>query len=483
MIKMFKMFKKLISNIGLIEKPVVLIFVLVYSVGASIVSVLRYRQFSAFWYDYGILDETIWKLAHFKPPIIISLNPPVGMSAWGDHFRPSIILLTPFYWITDNPEVTLVAQVIFVSLSALIFYVISRKIVESSIARMAIVVSYLGFVGMQNALFTDIHPIVFALLPISLVFWSIYERKWLLYWIFLLITFGFQENLAGLGLGVGFYLILRQGKNIKLGLVTILFSLFYGFISTKFIIPFFSGGNYSYSPTIPEDLSWWIKGLFYPLDLKFKAIKVTFATFGFLPLFSIPTYPLILGHYLERFVLNLAGTRWDLGFHYNAPLSSIMTVAIFEVLTKIQRSKLLNKFIPVWAFLTILVVVFIHRFYYHGPLLLAHHPVFYEQTKRSDIQKEFIEKIPKQGLIMAQNNLAAHLTHYNVTLLNDSYEEINPDWIAVDIGDGQNANNFFPIPPDIFKEMVASISASPNYSKYLTLGNQILFKNEKKRTE
>lgn len=460
-----------------IEEFIVWCFVAIYTITASIVSLHRFWQYDAFWYDFGVLDETIWKWSRFSLPFIPSLKPPDGIMVWGDHFNPSAILLAPVYWISSRPEMTLILQAIFVGLSALVFYQILKKVIDNSVVRISLIFSYLGFVGMQNALYTDIHNIVYALLPLSLTFWAIYLKKWRWYWFFLLITIGFQENMAGVAVGIGLFLIIRKDRNIKVGLVTMIFAAIYAILATKFIMPYFAGQSYKYSPYIPQHLTGWVTQIFLPIDPKSRTIFMTLATFGFMPVLSISALPLILEQYVERFVLNIVGTRWDLGFHYNSIMSAFMLIASIESILWIQKS-FLKRFLTLWAIGTILTVIFLHRFLLHGPFLLATHPVFYDQTVRAKFNDSFLQRVPRDGLIMAQNNLLAHLTHDNSTLLDLRYELIEPKWIVVDTRPGQNPNNFHPLRPEEFDFFVETVSGDLMYKKYYVNGGQMIFKRQ-----
>lgn len=458
-----------------IEVSVIGIFITIYAIAASLVSLNRYWQFNAFWYDFGVLDETVWKLSRFQMPIIRSFNPPLGLNNWSDHFNPSVILLAPLYWLTDKQEIMFLAQVAAVCLSAVVFYLIARKVVTNALVRVALVVSYLGFVGMQNALFTDTHTIVYALLPLSLVFWAIYNRHWKMYWLFLAITLGFQESLAAVGAGVGLYLFLRRERFVRIGIITVGLSLLYAALATKLIVPFFAHHAYNYLPQYPHSPAEWITNFFLPADLKLKTIVLSLATFGFLPALSLPTLPLIIEHFFERFVLNTAATRWDLGFHYNAPLAAFMLVGNLEVIAWLQKKKIAKALLPFWATGTILIVIFLHRFYLHGPLLLATNPVYYQDTSGAKFLQDLFDHIPQKGLIMAPNNIDAHLTHRDMVLLYKNYQHVNPDWIVLDTRTGQNANNFYPLNPGELDFLAASVSADPNYKIIYQSGNEIIY--------
>lgn len=454
-------------------------FIFAYFLASSLVSLHRFWQYNAFWYDFGIFDTTIWKLSQFHLPIIAQLAPPMGKIVWADHFNPSSILLSPFYWIWGKSEIVLIAQALVVSLSAFVAYAITRKHIKSSLVRISLIVSYLGFVGMQNALYTDVHNIVFATLPFMLTLWALYGKNWKWYWIFLFVTMGWQENLAGVVVGLGLFLLFRKEKLIKIGIATILVGLLYGIVVAKIIIPSFNGGIYTYRPNIPKNPVYFAAGLFTP-PIKAQTIFYTFATFGFLPLATLATLPMILEQYIERFVLNMAGTRWDLGFHYNAILSPIMFLASLEFLIHFQKRKNANNILSMWAIGTIVTVFVLHRFILHGPLLLATHPAFYGQTTTMKFLDDFVGKIPTTGLLMTQNNIAAHFTHQEVILLHKVYQDISPDIVAIDIRPGQNANNFFPVSESDTQKIVDSFSANSSYKKITAGENQFIFVKKEK---
>lgn len=456
-----------------LEKIVVLILISLFFVASSIISVNRYYQYDAFWYDFGIFDETIYQLSRFQAPIISVLNPPDGKIVWGDHLNPSAVFIVPFYWITDKQEIMFIAQALFVSVGGLVGYLLSRRYIESSLARIALVVSFLGFVGMQNALYTDAHNIVFSVPFVMLTFWAFYLKKIRLYFLFLLISLGFQESMAGFGVGIGLFTILVSRKNLKLGLITIAISLSWAIAATQIIIPYFNTGPYKYAPTIPQNITDVITGFIIPVDLKLKTIITSFATFGFLPITTIAIYPMLFEHFATRFVFNTAATRWDLGFHYNALLSPILFIGAFDAILRFQKQK--AGFIKIWAMATIFLVFVITRFIIPGPLLLAIHPVFYSHTRNFVFLDDFFSKIPKDGLIMTQNNLASRLTHQNVVLLSQNYEKIMPSVVALDLREGQNPNNFFPL---VYEETITlseKLDVDPNYEKHKVGGDQVYY--------
>lgn len=440
-----------------------ILVIIVWIVAAASVSLNRYWQFNAFWYELGLYDTAIYKVAHFKAPIIENFG---NKWIFADHFNPSLFLFSPIYWIFDGVEALLVVQALTVGLSAWMAYLVGKKFIRDEFVVFALIFAYLMFVGLQNALYTDFHDTTVATLFVILTFWSIFSKKWLLYWVFLLITLGFKENMAGFAAGLGAFLALcpKEYKNLKVSFFTITVPAVYYFLVTRAVIVHFSGGAFNYDPVFASSNPLEVAlSYFLPLGVKARTLFLTFLTFGFAPLFSPSIWPILLEHYTERFVMSQAGTRWDLGFHYNATLSPILFIgSIPFALWIIKKSLILAR---VWALMVILVAIFLHRFYLHGPLLLAHHPVFYQDTQKAKFMRDFFKAIPaNRGLVMTGNNIAAHLSHKSVTLIDvKNFDDISPDVVALDLREGQNANNFFPSTYDDTKRLAAYLSGNLQY--------------------
>lgn len=461
---MQKLFKKYLFEI------IVFSSIILYVMAAASVSLNRYWQFDAFWYELGLYDTAIWKVSQFKAPIIEQFNPPRGNWIFADHFVPSLFLLSPVYWFTQKTEAILVLQAVFVGAGAWVALIICKHFKIGKLASVALLTSYLGYVGMQNALYTDFHDTTIASFFIMLAFWAALKNRKILYFLFLIICLGFKENIAGFGVGMGFYLLLSKPRKTELALVTIAISILWFIVVTKAVIPYFSGGYFAYKPEIPQSAPEALYNFFVPIGLKTRTIFLSLITFGFAPVFSLAAIPMIIEHFAERFVLSSAATRWDLGFHYNALLSPILFMSSIPFVLFLKRKSLL--FLNVYAVLIIFTVLFLHRFYLHGPLLLAHHPVFYDQTKRAEFMRSYLNKAPKDGLIMTQNNIAAHLSKYKTVLLNVKvFEMISPQIVLLDLREGQNANNFFPLTFDDAKELAERLNLNPNY-KDLTVESQ-----------
>ena len=225
------------------SKLTAFIVCLLFSIAGVVVSLHRYWQFEIWYYDFGIFDQAIWKVANFLPPIIDHFIVSQKI-IWADHFHPSIFLFSPLYWLTDKSEVLLITQAVLVGASGYVLYLLSLKITKNWLTSLAVLLSYLLFTGLQNAVITEFHELALVPFPLMLTYWGILQKKKKLFLISFIITLGFKETLFLLGIGLSMFLFFYQKEWRKLALFTLIYSLLWGFLSIKIIIPYFSGGLY-----------------------------------------------------------------------------------------------------------------------------------------------------------------------------------------------------------------------------------------------
>ncbi|MBI3955655.1 DUF2079 domain-containing protein [Candidatus Gottesmanbacteria bacterium] len=441
---------------------------ILYAIAATLVSLHRFWQYEVFYFDFGIFDQAIWYASRLQPPVIEHLVVP-GKWIFADHFSPTIFLLSPLYWLTSRQEVLLIAQALAVALSGLVLYHIGLRVLKQGFLSFAVMVSYLLFVGLQNAIITDFHEVTVGTLPLMLLLWSYVARRQKLFWLFLLLTLGIKESTAILGAALGLTILLTDKKWRRIGFVTLIVSILWGLIATKLIIPYFAGKPYGYSPVLPSGLWGNITGLFDEA-IKRKTLLYSFGSFLFLPLLYPPAWLLILQDLFVRFVPKDTNLRWDLGLHYSAQLAPVLGYA--TVMGLRRRGRLVAVFLVATA-------VFLHQFKLHGPLGLAYNPAFYAHTKNFAFLNRLVSQIPKERTVMAQNNLATRFAHQPVYLLRKNYWDWTPEYIVIDARDGQNPNNFFGIKDykgikDV-EEIIDALQSDPLYRIIYQTEKQYVF--------
>ncbi len=450
------------------------LFICVYTLAAALVSLHRFWQFEVFYYDFGIFDQAIWRVAHFVPPVIDHFVIG-GKVIFADHFSPSIFLLSPLYWFTDRAEVLLIAQAIAVGGSALILYTIATNVLKTRLARFAVVISYLLFVGLQNALIADIHEVTFMTLPLMGVFYAVVTKKKLLFWTCFLITLGFKESSALLGVALGMFIYLFNAKWRHIAIVTGFISLLWGVLATQVIIPYFYGRPYFYTPHLdPNPLR--ILSMFVDDPIKRKTVLMSFVSFGFLPLLYPPAFLLMLQDFATRFLQNDFTLRWGLGLHYNAQMAVILafsTVMGFHTLERKVKSRAIFLALSVFLIMTSIVL---HRFVLRGPLGLSYNPAFYKNTENFAFLNDLISRVPKGTTVMTMNNIAPHMIHtHRVFLLRGVYEDFMPEYFVLDLRDGQNYNNFFGADIEAVK---LTLPKDTRYEVHYRNGDQIIYKRK-----
>lgn len=425
------------NYIDLISYTLCILFI----VAGILVSLHRFWQYEVFYYDFGIFDQAIWKVSRFSAPIIDHLTVG-GKWIFADHFSPSIFLLSPFYWLTSKSEMLLVIQATVIGLSGLVLYLIGKCVLKNKLLALGILVCYLFFLGLQNAVISDFHELTIMTLPLMLAFWAILRKKMWPYFLFLIVTLGFKESTFLLGAGIGISIFFLRKEWFKIGLITIVLSLIWGFVSIKIAIPIFSDGFYGYSPTFGSGILGSIFA-FFDHPLKQKTLLYSFLSFGFLPILVPAFWFLLLQDYGMRFIGDYCCSRWDLGLHYNAQSAVILGVSSIFSIRQLLNKKFFSKYKVLLTVLLMGNALFLYRFVLHGPLALAYNPVFYMHTKNLVFLDSLINRIPKNASVMTQNNLASHFTHQKVFVLKENYESYKPEYIVVDLRYGQNANDFF----------------------------------------
>jgi uncharacterized membrane protein len=438
-----------------------IILILVFIIGSSLVSLHRYWQYEADYYDFGIFDTVLWKASRFQP-LIVDHFVVQGKWIFADHFYPSLLLLAPLYWFTGKQEIMLIAQAITVGVAGLFLYLTALKQVKNSIAAHAILISFFGFVGLQNALWFDIHEVTFLVLPLSIIFYAIATNRRSLFWISYVLALGFKESVFVTLIGLSIYVFLSKKEWRKIAFASILVAGVYGLVVIKLVIPYFLGGPYFYSEVFSYD---WINpatyiNIYIDNPIKIQTLFNSFLSFGFLPAFAAPLWPAYLFHFLTRFTSS--PIRWDLGLHYSAELAPFLSLGCIYVLKKVATWP--PKTVVTIASVGLMAMSFYaFRFKFHGPLLLAINLDFYRQTAKVNYPGHILSKIPGEASVMAQQNLATHVNHRDqLWVLRDNYEAYQPEYIVVDNRHGLSPAHFWGV-SDI-DGLVSKIEADPGYT-------------------
>lgn len=469
------------SNWLLLRKfPIAVTFL--YTLLVLIVLLNRFWQYEVFYYDHGYTESAAYQVSQFKMP----LWDREGKSyAFVDHFYPSLVLiLAPFYWIWDAYEMPVVVTSILIGATVLIGYEIGLALKIGKIMLWALLTAYMFYIGLQNTEIFFLKDITASLPFLMLLFLAIVKKWTKAFYALLLINLGFKETISITGMALGIYIFLFEKDWRKHGVAAFLISLAYGVLISKIVIPYFlyksfgGFGRYGFTPELPADPFYYIFS-FFNNPQKRETILTSISTFGFLPVLSPFGIIMALQDFAQRFVLSGATPlRLGLNLHYNASLAVILFAGSAMAVAKLQKYKIYRRITLLHAVAIVFTVAFYHQFIYHGPLGLIYNRDFFKITKNLQFIDDFVEKIPRQGKIMVQNNLAVRFTHddYYILASEEYLYKVNPDVVVLDFRPGQNINNYWPVTEEEMPQLAQTLLADKNYQAIFRENHRYIFK-------
>ena len=183
-----------------------------FFIAYATLAIIRHTHYQSFGYDLGINDQVIWNYSNFHLPYS-TIHPFPGETKLQTHVEIVYGLIAPFYWLWSDAIMSLLLQTFFVCSGGIALYLLAKKRNIHRAINFTLIISYLAFYGVQNALWSDVHSASFAA---AFLAWFIYfldsKKFWLtLFFAFLAITA--KENIAVLTLLISFvYFIKRRDK-------------------------------------------------------------------------------------------------------------------------------------------------------------------------------------------------------------------------------------------------------------------------------
>ena len=395
-----------------------LLLVLVDTFLFSAISILRHRRFESAW-DLAVFDQAIWLYSRGGAAnVTVRWN--LSENLLGDHFHPITALLAPVFWIVDRAEALLVTQGFLLALSLVPVFLFAKRRHGKAVAWI-LGLAYSLYWGLQRTAEFEFHEIAIAvpLIAFAIYFIDLRARKG--YFACLILLLLTKENLSVLVAFFGIYLLLlRQYKD---GLISLLagvacFSLF-----TKVVIPFISGRRpyrfWTYEqlgPDLSSALVTMVKRPLLVLELltspeaKLRTAWLLFFPFLFLSVLS-PILILAVPIILERF-LSSRGGMWEPAYHYNAALCPILALAAIDGLARIAGLVKFERVRRVGVLLVAVGMLMVNLY------LLPTQPLWPLTTadtwRLSETLRDghdALKVIPSDATVVAQVNIAPHLTH------------------------------------------------------------------------
>lgn len=372
-----------------------------FSICYLLLSLIKHYSFLS-GYDLSIIDQAIWKYSHFLNPIStthVYYDAPI----YYDHLELILVLLAPLYWVINSVYVLIILQVASVIASGVAVLLLAKKYLIKDVLANTIFATYLAFFGLQFAIWSDVHTLVFAVGFISWFLYFLECKKTKLTYLFLILAIICKEDIAFLTLLISLTYFIKNKTKTSLisGVISLIYLIFVFFVYFPNFVP---GGYHFANPHgLLSDIN-----PYYFIDSvdKQKTYLYSLGWFGFLPLLSVVyLIPFIgdLGHY---FILGHIAIRTEgIFLHYR---STVGLLLVWPTIIAISRFKKLNN----WKTAVYLIVcALVLQYYLHLPLSYLTKKYFWTIPPEVNNIYEMLKQVPENESVVTQINIGAHLAH------------------------------------------------------------------------
>lgn len=323
--------------------------VALYVVVFSVLSIARYNTYHAATFDLGIMSQVTWNTAHgrlFETSIDRATNTDLIGSYLGNHVRPILLLLAPFYRLWPDPRLFLIVQSLALGLGALPLYWIAREQTRDRQASFIVAVCYLAYPALGFLNLVDFHPVALSVPLLLLAYWALEEERTPLFWISVVLALATKEELV-VPIGAWGLVNLLRPERRRLGLGLLGLSALWAGLSFGVIIPHYNEGKayrfwelWSHLPFLPSEAVS-EGGTAQQIGGGSAMTIALFLIHLFLPLGFLP----FLGHAslavaLPSLVYLLLGKRpalHSVGYQYPAVLIPWFFLAVVEGLGRLRK--------------------------------------------------------------------------------------------------------------------------------------------------
>lgn len=235
----FTAFKGNVSFViqALATKRTVIIFLIWHTVSTLTLTLVSY-----FSLDFNIYDTG--SHAHVTNSFFLGLGFQhfiMGYHAFINHVTPNLALFWPFYFIKPTFLWLIFAKLASYYMAAFFIIKISNYRLKSSPYRYLPVLLWTILLAINSALIWEFQPSLLAIGFIFAAYYSYLKKRYFLFWVLMIFTLGFKENLAFILLAMGCFIAFEH-KDFKQGIALFSVGLAAGLVNQFTIVPFFAEG-------------------------------------------------------------------------------------------------------------------------------------------------------------------------------------------------------------------------------------------------
>ena len=398
----------------------------------AIVTVLRYKTFSASNFDLGIPSQNFYYMKKTLIPYSTTERNQF-LSHFAVHISPIYYLGLPIYAIFSSPTTLQLLAALLIASGIIPIYLICKNKKFSNIIILLLCLLYALYAPAICSTFYDFHENTF-LTPLLLWLFYFYEKKnYKLYWLALLLVLFVKEDAPLYIIIFGIYTLFDNNK--KLGITTTLIGLIY-FIAVNIILTHIGEGPMSYRyenlildnegmlgaiKTIISNPGYFLNQLTLS-DPAQSAYKIEYLLLLFLPLGFIPFKHKQWKNYilLTPLLLTIMTTYiycYLIDFHYS---NGVVAFIFYLMILNVKEFKKYN-YLFVCLFGSILV-------YTAEPYnqISKYSTMYYKEFTMYNGMETFLKNVPKDASVNASGLIVAHLANRD-TLYEILYHDNEPD--------------------------------------------------------
>ncbi|HEY3428790.1 MAG TPA: DUF2079 domain-containing protein [Acidimicrobiia bacterium] len=299
-----------------------------------------HNNFWTFDYDLGIFDQAIWLMSRGEGFMTIR-----GLEVFGHHGSFAYYLLVPFYWLGAGPNLLNLVMVLSICFGGWILFTYGRRLLGNGWWALLPAVAFLIHFTNSWQVRETFHPEVVAMAPFMAGYVASRDQRWRAFGLWMALAIAWKEDIALAILMVGVLLVIRGFR--RPGWITIMSSLVYFVVVTRFLIPAFAGGVVFYENFYGE-----LGGS--PLDVARTAltdpgtvggtlvqhnfvgyVRDLLAPYAFIPLLAPLTLLIALPQVLANLLTIVSWTQ-NLRVHYAALPLAAASLALVEGFARIN---------------------------------------------------------------------------------------------------------------------------------------------------
>lgn len=302
--------------------------------------------------DLVIFDQAVRHWAHFEPGMTVMKGQDTNI--FGDHFHPILLLLTPLYWIWDDPRMLLIAQAVLLGATTVIIARIGQRHLGS--AGVLVAGAFAISQGVQAAMLFDFHEVALGAPILALALGAFIDERYTKAAVLTCLMLLVKEDAAFIVAGVGMALFFR--KQYRTGVALGALSVIWLLLCVKVIIPAFNPlhvylhtqgeGRNPFSAAVWGNF---FNSLIYPGTATITAITLVLGTAG-LALRSPLIWAAVIPFLVRASSAN--SNYWIIAYHYRLLTEVVLFMAAIDVLRRIRWREVALGVIALAAVLSLL---------------------------------------------------------------------------------------------------------------------------------